>query len=101
MYTATPVMFYSNYNNSLMREPYILEGFAKDIYFSPISYVDNSQTGASNTSMMNRTNTPAEILTVEVSTKPFISFVWLGVLVMSIGLVLVIIRRTKVNKSDI
>ena len=84
-----------------MREPYILESFTKDLYFSPISYVDNNQVKASNTSFQNKNTEPGEILTVEVSTKPFISFVWLGVLIMSIGLILVIIRRSKVNKVEI
>ncbi len=101
LYTVSPVMFYSGYNNSLMREPYILESFTKDLYFSPISYVDNNQVKASNTSFQNKNTEPGEILTVEVSTKPFISFVWLGVLIMSIGLILVIIRRSKVNKVEI
>ncbi len=101
LYTVSPVMFYSGYNNSLMREPYILESFTKDLYFSPISYVNNNQAKASNTSYQKMNNELGEILTVEVSTKPFISFVWLGVFIMSIGLILVIFRRSKVNKVEI
>jgi len=38
-----PVMFMSQFNNSLMREPDILEGFTKDFYISPLSYDDGSQ----------------------------------------------------------
>ena len=103
--TASPVMFYSDYNNSLMREPYIMEGFTKDIYFSPISYIDNTRNNpakASPTSLKQEKTAqiPAGILTVEVSTKPFMSFVWFGVIIMSIGFLLAILRRNKVNKLE-
>ncbi len=37
-----PIMFISTFNNSLMREPDILEGFTKDFYISPLSYDDGS-----------------------------------------------------------
>jgi cytochrome c-type biogenesis protein CcmF len=44
---AAPVMFISAYNNSLMREPDILPGLAKDIYISPLGYDENgTDTGA-------------------------------------------------------
>jgi LPXTG-motif cell wall-anchored protein len=45
-------------------------------------------------------NTPSEVLSIEISTKPFISFVWLGVVIMSIGFLLALIRRNKVNKLE-
>ncbi|MHB1686422.1 MAG: cytochrome c-type biogenesis CcmF C-terminal domain-containing protein [Ignavibacteriaceae bacterium] len=104
-YTASPVMFISNFNNELMREPYIREGLTKDLYFSPISYIDKSENNsgkASPTSLKQNDNgiiqNPAEVLTVDVSTKPFMSFVWLGVLIMSIGFTIVILRRNRENK---
>ncbi|MFA4925003.1 MAG: cytochrome c-type biogenesis CcmF C-terminal domain-containing protein, partial [Ignavibacteriaceae bacterium] len=37
-----PVMYISTFNNSLMREPDILEGFTKDFYISPLSYDDGT-----------------------------------------------------------
>lgn len=40
-------------------------------------------------------NQPREILTVEASVKPFISFVWLGVLVMVAGFIIAAARRSK------
>ncbi len=40
--TLLPVMYMSDYNNSLMREPDIAEGFLKDVYVSPLGYSDNS-----------------------------------------------------------
>ena len=39
---AAPVMFISDFNNDLMREPDILPGLGKDLYISPIEYNDNS-----------------------------------------------------------
>lgn len=104
-YTASPIMFISDFNNELMREPFIKEGLTKDLYFSPISYVDKSENNsvkASPSLLKQNVNgviqKPAEILTVDVSTKPFMSFVWLGVLIMSIGFFIVILRRNRENK---
>jgi len=41
-----PIMFISTFNNSLMREPDILEGFTKDFYISPLSYEDGTEAKA-------------------------------------------------------
>ncbi len=38
--SAAPVMYVAEFNNSLMREPDILNKFTKDFYISPISYDD-------------------------------------------------------------
>jgi cytochrome c-type biogenesis protein CcmF len=35
---ASPVMFVSDFNNSLMREPDIVVGFTRDFYVAPVSY---------------------------------------------------------------
>ncbi len=46
-FIASPIMYTSNYNGSLMREPDIIEGFMQDIYISPLgleaSKSDDSQ----------------------------------------------------------
>ncbi len=104
-YTAAPVMFISDFNNELMREPYIKQGLVKDLYFSPISYVDKSDNTSGKASPTSYTRSyngiiqnPAEVLTVEISTKPFMSFVWLGVLIMSIGFFTAILRRNREKK---
>jgi len=39
---ASPVMYMSNFNQSMQREPYILEGFTKDFYISPVGYDDQA-----------------------------------------------------------
>lgn len=36
--TAKPIMYISSFNNGLMREPDVLEGFAFDYYITPLSY---------------------------------------------------------------
>jgi cytochrome c biogenesis factor len=49
------------------------------------------------TSVNNEDDLPAdpkEILTVDVSNKPFISLVWLGIFVMAVGFVIVSLRRS-------
>jgi cytochrome c-type biogenesis protein CcmF len=38
VYDMTPIMYMSDYNNSLMREPAILNLFSKDIYLEPLGY---------------------------------------------------------------
>jgi len=39
---VAPVMYIAEFNNSLMREPDILNMFTKDLYFAPVSYEDGS-----------------------------------------------------------
>jgi cytochrome c-type biogenesis protein CcmF len=43
----------------------------------------------------NITEKPKEILTIEASVKPFISFVWIGVVVMVAGFIIAAFRRSK------
>ncbi|MCU7495773.1 MAG: cytochrome c biogenesis protein CcsA [Ignavibacteria bacterium] len=40
---VSPVMFFSQYNNGLMREPDIISEFSKDFYVSPVNFDDGSQ----------------------------------------------------------
>jgi cytochrome c-type biogenesis protein CcmF len=42
-YRVSPVMYISEFNNGLMREPAILNMLTKDIYVSPLGYDDQSQ----------------------------------------------------------
>jgi len=44
-YTVSPIMYMSEYNNSLMREPAILNLFSKDIYLAPLGYDEGKNTG--------------------------------------------------------
>ena len=181
--TAKPVMYIAEYNNSLMREPYILTGFIKDIYIEPLSFepgnsanretvllrkgmphqigevtvtfekfdlpedamqkmMDGEQfdihaiitidkgeyskqtdvilvqgvnkhvydektkisfeivsfdvAGSIQISIDNNNQFASftnDVLTVRISEKPFISLVWIGILVMAMGLIIVVVRR--------
>jgi cytochrome c-type biogenesis protein CcmF len=189
--SVSPVMFISEFNNSLMREPDIIVGLTKDFYVEPVSYSDGqeAQQGTSATlksgdkysfegkeitfnkfvlpkdmsamqsggkfkigvdltvtaygkkfnvepymenegqgpnyipvelkdadlkisvTSMNASNaevsllfsslskssssTPKETLTVEASIKPFISLVWIGVIVLVAGFIISAFRRSK------
>ncbi|MCH8324939.1 MAG: cytochrome c biogenesis protein CcsA, partial [Bacteroidetes bacterium] len=41
-YTAEPVMYVSDYTNSIMRVPSIVVGFTRDIYISPLGFDDDN-----------------------------------------------------------
>ncbi len=89
---ASPVMFISAFNNSLMREPDILPGWGKDIYISPVGYDEN---GAGNDGQGN----PGEVLTVEASIKRNMDLVWSGVILITAGLIIAAFRRRRENLS--
>lgn len=40
---VSPIMFRSDFNNSLMREPDILAGFTKDFHIAPLGYTDGTE----------------------------------------------------------
>lgn len=83
---AAPVMYVSKYNNSVMREPDILMGMTKDFYISPIEFIDKSQTN------------PEDVLTIEASIKPNINLIWLGTIVITLGMFVSTIRRKREEK---
>jgi cytochrome c-type biogenesis protein CcmF len=85
-WNAAPVMYISEYNNSLMREPDILMGLSKDFYISPTEYIDNNKTG------------PKEVLTIDASIKPNINLVWLGIIIITIGMIISVLRRKRENE---
>jgi cytochrome c-type biogenesis protein CcmF len=43
IYSVSPVMYISEFNNGLMREPAILTTFTKDIYVSPLGYEEGGE----------------------------------------------------------
>jgi len=195
-FLSSPVMYISDFNNSLMREPDIIEGLLSDFYVSPTSYTDNKESGNNGSAVsatlrkeekfkfkdaelefvgfnlpdhssdgMTQGNeiivgtkinvyyknkvysveprmkvigdkkefgesiikeadlkikltsldvagsvnlilssasnksvtpiTPNEVLAADISVKPFISLVWIGVFIMSVGIVIVTLRRSK------
>jgi cytochrome c-type biogenesis protein CcmF len=46
-YNIAPVMYISDFNNGLMREPAILSMITKDFYISPLGYEDSNEHGHS------------------------------------------------------
>jgi cytochrome c-type biogenesis protein CcmF len=46
-YKAAPIMYYSEFNQGVMREPDIVPFITRDIYISPISYDDGTSTSNS------------------------------------------------------
>lgn len=46
IFISKPVMYISDYNNSLMREPDILIGASRDLYISPLSFTEGDNAGA-------------------------------------------------------
>jgi cytochrome c-type biogenesis protein CcmF len=83
---AAPVMFSSEYNNSIMREPDILMGLSKDFYISPVEYSEGNNSDQK------------ETLTIEASIKPNINLVWLGIIIITFGMTVSTIRRKREEK---
>ena len=52
-YTVSPVMYISEYNNSLMREPAILNLFSKDVYVAPLGYDEGTDQHTGNGETVN------------------------------------------------
>ncbi len=50
-YEAAPIMYYSEFNQGIMRNPDIVPFLTKDIYISPISYDDGSSSGSQGTTL--------------------------------------------------
>ncbi len=46
IYNVAPIMYISDYNNSLIREPAILNLFSKDVYLAPLGYDEGKQDNA-------------------------------------------------------
>ncbi len=88
---ASPVMFISEFNNSLMREPDILPGWGKDIYISPVGYDENA-------SGNNSFGGTQQVLTVEASIKQNMDLVWSGVILITAGLIIAAFRRKSENR---
>jgi cytochrome c-type biogenesis protein CcmF len=47
VYNVSPVMYISEYNNSLIREPAILNLFSKDVYLAPLGYDEGTNQNTS------------------------------------------------------
>ena len=82
---VSPVMFFSEMDGGLMREPSVLQYLTKDFYISPLSYDEGK----------NNSHRGKEVFSANISIKPFVSFIWIGVLIMGLGFIFSIIYRIK------
>ena len=48
IYNVSPIMYISEYNNSLIREPAILNLFSKDVYLAPLGYDEGTNQNTAN-----------------------------------------------------
>ncbi len=71
IYSVSPIMYISDFNNGLMREPAILTMFSKDIYVSPLGYEDQSQSGVQGETINLTLGGSKEIDGVRIDYKDF------------------------------
>ncbi len=85
-FTLAPVMYFSTYNEGIMRHPDIANMIMRDFYLAPLSLEEPKPDAAAGMK-------PVETLVVEASVKPFINLVWAGVIVLLVGFGVTIVRR--------
>ncbi len=71
-FNVEPVMYISDFNDGMMREPYVLEGFVKDFYVSPLGYDDGSQSAPQGNSLTLTVNEETRILGASIKYAEFI-----------------------------
>lgn len=71
-FNVEPVMYISDFNNGMMREPYVLEGFLKDFYVSPLGYDDGSEAKAEGNKLTLTVNEETRVLGAVIKYKEFI-----------------------------
>lgn len=82
-YRVKPVMYISSFNQSLMREPDILEGFLNDFYISPIGYDDGTSHAGYDEKAVSLT--PGEETETEGAKILYVEFIRPDMSVMSSG----------------
>ena len=71
VYSVSPVMYISEFNNGLMREPAILTTLTRDIYVSPLGYEDQSQSQVQGETVNLELGDSKEIDGVKIEYKDF------------------------------
>jgi cytochrome c-type biogenesis protein CcmF len=93
-FMLSPVMYFSSYNNGVMRHPDIGNLTLQDFYIAPMSL---EQPESSKPGTVQKTGAPAstkeDVLVVEASVKPLINLVWSGVIILLVGFLVTIVRR--------
>jgi cytochrome c-type biogenesis protein CcmF len=90
-----PVMYYSAYNNGVMRHPDIANLIFRDFYLAPVSLDQQPAEQQPALQKGNGTTGAAtqDVLVVQASLKPLINLVWSGVIILLVGFLVTIIRR--------
>ncbi|GAB6282427.1 MAG: cytochrome c biogenesis protein CcsA [Ignavibacterium sp.] len=71
-YNVSPIMYISDFNKSLMREPDILVGFTKDLYIAPLGYDDGSNQSSNGTLVTLTLNEQTEVNGSKIKYAEFI-----------------------------
>jgi cytochrome c-type biogenesis protein CcmF len=90
-----PVMYFSSYNNGVMRNPDIANLILRDFYLAPLALEqrDAVQQPAMQKGDGSQGVAKEDVLVVEASLKPLINLVWSGVIILLVGFLVTIIRR--------
>jgi cytochrome c-type biogenesis protein CcmF len=88
-----PVMYFATYNEGVMRHPDIANLMLRDLYLAPLSLDQaDPKTGTAHaTGAVAKT----DVLVVEASVKPLINLVWAGVIILLVGFIVTIFRRSR------
>lgn len=71
-YSVSPVMYISDFNNGLMREPAILTMLTKDFYISPLGYEEGPQAGAQGKAISLLPGESKEVEGIKIEYKDFV-----------------------------
>ncbi|MBP1658579.1 MAG: ccmF, partial [Bacteroidetes bacterium] len=85
-FRLAPVMYFSTYNEGVMRHPDIANLYLKDFYLAPLGLEEPASQGGT-------AGVSTDTLVVEASVKPLINLVWAGVIVLLVGFGVTIVRR--------
>jgi cytochrome c-type biogenesis protein CcmF len=83
--TLSPVMYNSEYTQSVMRNPDIANLKDRDFYLAPL--------GLEETDAAKAGGPKTEMLVAEASVKPLINLVWSGLIILLVGVGVTIVRR--------
>ncbi len=85
-FTLSPVMYFSSYNEGVMRHPDIANMIVRDFYLAPLALEEPASRGGTS-------GVTIDTLVVEASIKPLINLVWAGVIILLVGFGVTIVRR--------
>ena len=85
-FALAPVMYFSSYNEGVMRHPDIANLIFRDFYLAPLALEEPASKGGTS-------GVTIDTFVVEASVKPLINLVWTGVIILLVGFGVTIVRR--------